>query len=424
MVNVSTSAISWGQQSLGVRSANGDINLETARVEEGNLLPNLNPQISASDYIYLPLEHTLVRQVTFPLKQPKFLDKDMLLEELADTASIEPDDWWLTWQVKAVDNGVAGMVFGIRKTLKDELAQNPPWQGAPLLLIDGWQRLNHWLTESHGDIAVIDADAEGVFIGVHQQGTWFGMRRLNADMTNVEVLDSVAQQVMWSLQSMGYNQESMSVVGRISPAFESLFPSSKVQKDLQIETSLSHRHELTLRLAEPTTADKKTLNIRHGSWSNKSASPLLRTWQRPLLFTTVVCFLWITLTVANNYRMESQISSLNQDIEAAFHRGLPEQPVIIDAIAQLRQAAGKNGQSSKSNVSNQLAIISQVFKETPWKMQSLNIRKSGTTLAGKVNSLDKLNTIKDKLSQGLQLDVRVADTDLKGDEVSFRISWI
>jgi len=424
MENVSTSAISWCQQSLGFRSANGDINLEPAHIEEGSILPSLNAEIASSNCIYLPLENMLVRHIKFPLKQPKFLDKDMLLEELADTASIEPDDWWLTWRVKPVDDGIAGMVFGIRKTLKDELAQNPPWQGTPLLLIDGWQRLNHWLSESHGDVAVIDADAEGVFLGVFQQGTWFGMRRLNADMTNLDTHDSVAQQVMWSLQSMGYNQELMAVVGRIPPTFESLFPSSEIQNKLQIETSLPHRHELTLQLAEPTPTDKKTLNIRHGSWSNKSTSPLLRVWYRPMLFTAAACFFWITLTVVNNYRMESQISSLNQDIEIAFHRGLPEQPVIIDAIAQLRQAAGQNGQGSTSNISNQLLVISQVFKETPWKMQSLNIGKSGTTLAGKVNSLDKLNTIKDKLSHGLQLDVRVADTDLKGDEVSFRISWL
>jgi len=423
MVDISNCSISWCPKGLGIRKAEGDINLEPIQTEEGKLLPSFKPHVASSNCIYLPLENMLVRHIKFPLKQPKFLDVNILLEELAYTASITPDDWWLTWQVKVADDGIAGMVFGVRKTLKDELAQTPPWQSSPLLLVDGWQRLNHWLPENHDDVAVIDTDAEGLFLGVRQQDTWFGMRRLNADMTDIETQSTVAQQAMWSLQSMGYNKDTMDLVGRISPEFENLFPASKSQNKLLVEPNLSQRHALTLQLTEPTATDKNTLNIRHGSWSNKSTSPLLRAWYRPLVLTAAMCCLWITLTMASNSSIASQISSLNNQIEAAFHRGLPDQPVIIDAIAQLRKAAGQNGQASQSNVSNQLMIISQVFKETSWQMESLNIGTSGTTLAGKVNSLDKLNSIKDKLAKLMQRDVRIADTDLNGDEVSFRIRW-
>jgi hypothetical protein len=367
------------------------------------------------------MEDMLVRHFSFPLKHPKYLDKDILLEELADTAGIEPDDWWLTWQANACEDGIAGLVFGIRKSLKDALSTNPPWQQAPFILIDGWQRLNHILADNKADVAMVDADADGVFFGVYKQGVWAGMRRLNADMHDENNQSDIAEQMLWSLQAMGFDAEHMKVKGQLTPAIAAVFSDEAL--DASLETSLNQRHITNLNLPLPANTDKETLNIRHGSWAQRTTSAALRVWYRPALIAACVCVLWLGLVITDNYRMKADMAKMDEAIADAFHRGLPDQPVIIDAIAQLRQATGGSETASSSQASQALEIISKVFQETPWQMQEFNLVRGSITLAGKVSSLDTLNTIKDKLTKLSQSDVQVADTDLNGNEVSFRLRW-
>jgi len=419
MTDISNTSMSWCPQGIALRDGE-NISLHPIAKDEDSLLPQLSDDLAAPQYIYLPMEELLVRPFAFPLKHPKFLDKDILLEELADTAGIEPDDWWLTWRANSVSDGIAGLVFGMRNELKDELANTSLWQDAPLLLVDGWQRLNHCLGDKTDDVAVIDVDADGVFLGVFKQGIWQGMRRLNADMSDAEVRKATAQQTIWSLQAMGFEMASMTVLGHLTHEFTDILGAGA---DIQAEavSELHPRHHINLNL--PAPSEKEALNIRHGSWASRGTSANLQAWYRPALLAVFVCILGLGLTVADNYRLESQIAEMDSSIEQAFHRGLPEQPVIIDALAQLRQAAGGQGTSSKSDVSQQLYIVSQAFKETPWQMQSLTINKSGTSLTGKVSSLDILNTIKDKLAQFSSKDVQIADTDLKGNEVAFKVRW-
>ena len=407
---------------MAMREAEGHINFSPLNIPEGSLLPEISENITACDAVYLPMEDMLVRHFTFPLKHPKFLDSDILLEELDDIAGIEPDDWWLTWQAGVYEDGIAGLVFGIRKPLKHALNATSPWQSSPLILVDGWQRLNHALATQDADVAVVDADADGIFFGLYQHGVWKGMRRLNADMHSEETQATIAEQMLWSLQAMGFDAEVMQVQGRLTPAIAAVFPEA-VLGDAKAETSLAQRHITNLTLPLPLASDKQTLNIRHGSWAQRTTSAALRIWYRPALIAAGVCFLWLGLLAADNYRMQTEMAKMDAAIADAFHRGLPEQPVIIDAIAQLRQAADGTQSTSSSKVSKTLEHISKVFQDTPWQMQEFNLIRGSVTLAGKVKSLDTLNTIKDQLSRLNSTDVQIADTDLNGDEVAFRVRW-
>ncbi len=420
MTDISNTSMSWCPQGIALHDGE-NISLHPIEKDEASLLPQLSNALAAPQYIYLPMEELLVRPFAFPLKNPKFLDKDILLEELADTAGIEPDDWWLTWRAHSVNEGIAGLVFGLRYELKDELANTSPWQEVPMLVVDGWQRLNHCLGNKTDDVAVIDMDADGVFLGVLKQGVWQGMRRLNADMSDADVRKATAQQTIWSLQSMGFDAEIMPVLGNITDEFVSALASSEENQQAKVIDELYPRYIANLNLPQPN--DKETLNLRHGSWASRKTSANLQAWYRPAIITAAVLVLWLGMTVAENYRLESQIADFDASIAQAFHRGLPKQPVIIDALAQLRQAAGGQSTSSKSDVGQQLYIVSQAFKDTPWDMQSLSINKAGTSLAGKVQNLNTLNTIKEKLSKFSSKDVQIADTDLKDNEVAFKVRW-
>jgi hypothetical protein len=74
-------------------------------------------------------------------------------------------------------------------------------------------------------------------------------------------------------------------------------------------------------------------------------------------------------------------------------------------------------------VTTQLNIISAVFKKHPWHMQELRINNNEVVLSGQVNSLDTLNDISNALQEKLGQKVKITDTDLKGNEVTFRMRW-
>lgn len=408
-------AISWCPYGLGIQRDDNPATFTATVTDENTTLPTISDGIESVSCVYIPLEETLTRYIQLPLKSTKYLDADMLLQELSDNAGIEPDDWWLTWRMKATEDGVAGLVFAIRKDLQAEIQNTVIWQQSPLLLVDGWQRLNVWLDDAEQTVAVVDMDEEGMFFGFFQAGVWRGMRRLNGNH------QSNAQQMLWSLQSMGFDAENMPMRGYCSSDIAKHFP--QVSPNVATSDDLPKRHLANLSLKTPTPHDKGTLNIRHGKWANKQTSAALQAWYRPVFLTAIVGLLWLGSMVAGNMQRTTQLTSMQDEIIAAFHRGLPDQPVIIDALAQLRQAAGGNTGANSQAVSQQLNAVSQTFMATPWEMQSFNISKRGTSLAGKVKDLDTLNNIRTDLAERLGRDVKIADTDLKGNEVAFRIRW-
>lgn len=432
MTDTTLAALSWCPASIAIKDKQGEIHITaTTAHEEIHGLPRLEQVTQPLDCIYLPLENLLVRTFDFPLKHPRFLDANMLAQELADSSGIEPDDWWLTWHADVnQDGGISGIVFALPKVQKQAIQQDPTWQHASYILIDGLERLHHWLHEHDMDsMAIIDADAEGLFLGYYQHGIWLGMRRLNAptgaDMNDVQACEHICQEALLSLQAMGFDAAQHPVVGRVSSAMKNT-ASFLDNEHLHIEAHLEQRHVINLKLPAPKKGSPSTLNIRHGKWAAQSQHSLPKIWQRPIMFAIAASIVWLSMISIDNYQLRQQSDTMNQDIIQAFHRGLPEQTVIIDAMAQLRQAANSgNGTSSShaQHVTAQLNVISAVFKTHPWKMQALHINNNEVVISGQVNSLDTLNDISNALQEKLGQKVKITDTDLKGNQVTFRMRW-
>ncbi|WP_038250877.1 GspL/Epsl periplasmic domain-containing protein [Ghiorsea bivora] len=430
MTESSLASLSWCPASIAIRDFHGQINIMPVTIDDDTHLPHIEQTTQTLSCIYLPLENLLVRTFNFPLKHPRFLDANMLAQELADSAGIEPDDWWLTWHANSNhDGGISGIVFALPKPLKHAIQQDPMWQHAPFLLIDGWERLNHCLDQHDVDnTAIIDADSQGLFLGYYKQGVWLGMRRLNiatdADINDPNICEQLCHEVNLSLQAMGFDAEQHNLIGRIPSAMKNM-PLCQGREQLQVEEHLGQRHIINLNLPLPHKNNLHTLNIRHGKWAAKNHGSIPKVWWRSIGLAIMASIVWLSILSIENYQLRQQLDAMNNEIIQAFHRGLPQQTVIIDAMAQLRQAThtGDDASNSSQHVTTQLNIISAVFKKHPWHMQELRINNNEVVISGQVNSLDALNDISNALQEKLGQKVKITDTDLKGNEVTFRMRW-
>jgi len=127
-----------------------------------------------------------------------------------------------------------------------------------------------------------------------------------------------------------------------------------------------------------------------------------------------------------NYQMNHQIEVNQQRIIAAFHKGLPDETVIIDALAQLRKATG-NGAGTGGNDAaiwlRQLADINKVYRQIPWQIGELSFNDGRMAMSGQAKDLQTMNRIRKALQQETGKEVKLEDTDLNGSQVKFRLSW-
>ena len=131
--------------------------------------------------------------------------------------------------------------------------------------------------------------------------------------------------------------------------------------------------------------------------------------------------------VWQNHQLHSQSEQLQAQVIDAFHRGLPNETVIIDALAQLRRAAGGGAGGERQSEAlfwmQQLAGINRVYKHTPWEIRELLLHDGKMTMSGEAKDLQTMNMIRESLQQETGKDVKLEDTDLNGSLVRFRMVW-
>jgi len=396
------------------------------------LLPEL-PDGYVVSHMLLPVELLLSRSFSLPLSHPKFIDEDILGQELNERTGEEADNWLLAWQAAKTEHAVAGLVFGLPESLRTEIDNDERWQ-PNTIGVDAWERLQMRLhygdtNDAAGDpVAVFDADSEGVFFGVWEQaddkaatGVWRGMRRLNQAQGLSH--EEMATQIKRSLLAMGWHEDGMAI-GRLGL---SLFAALGLEQwhgdtveDGSEQSELVARHAANLTLSADCG-----LNFRHGRWTAQSDYGWLRPWRRAMALAATIMLVWVLGSAWQIHLMDVQAEQYRQRITDAFHKGLPDEPVMIDAIAQLRRAAsgGVAGTGSAGDWLRQLAAINRVHKKTPWRLQELSMSDGAIKMSGKADDLESLNKIRQALQLETAKDVTLADTDLSGQQVSFRIHW-
>jgi len=412
--------VSWDGLSLACRDGNQQ--MMDAVAEEGeSLLPELPEGISEIKRIYWPMEHLLVRTFSLPLSEPRLLDAAIMSQELSELSGEDDDEWWLAWHAGKTDEGIAGLVFGLPQSVRQAMAEHPVWQSCPQLLVDGWERL----TSFRGDFetcAVVDEDDDGVFIGFVKQGAWRGMRRINRKLSDNGCLgdEAIAQQIGYSWQAMGMDA-SDPVVGRAGARLGELLLPEYEQWQVEVQDEQVSRHYANFAADNDLPG---SLNFRHGKWAAQKSWYEFRPWRRPLAMAAVLLLIWMGVTITSIYSLDSEAEGYRQSIESAFHRGLPNEAVMLDPLAQLKKAAGGPALSLDSRqFLDQLQLVSQLYQDISWEMSELEFRGGEMRMSGAAKDIDSLNKMRDQLQQKSGREVVISDTDLSGGKVTFRMKW-
>ena len=428
MSQAATVRLSWCPEGMASQNSDNEIGFTKHETINFSELSELNDAAVQASTLLLPLEHLLTRTFSLPLKNTRLIDASILAQELADMAGTDPDEWWLSWKAGKTDKGVEGIIFALPLETKQAISAHPALQQTSRIMVDGWVRLNSWISKPEialpPSFAIIDCDASGAFFAYVENGIWCGIRRLNSDLHQEQNSEKLGQHLVWSLQAMGFDKEVMPVIGRITPPMEALFPVVAEKLPRRVENALAERHLLNLQASLPEEGSASCMNLRHGKWAVKHRSSIPDQWKRPMVMAAMLSFIWLFSTVANNYMLEAQIAEKQDVIIDAFHRGLPDQPVIIDALAQLKQAAQQGGGATGSmNSTQQLSIISAAYQKQAWQMKEIKIDNEGTLITGVAESMEALNSIREHLSREAGREVKILDTDLSGNQVTFKVNW-
>jgi len=433
-------------------------NMLTLSVEDGNMLPSL-PEYAVVSSLLLPIEHLLTRTFKLPLSSPKFIDQDILAQELEDHTSEDSQAWWLSWQAGKTNDGVAGLMLGLPESLRQYIDSHEAWQHAQTINADICLRLNAQrnkqyqehseLQQSSDPIAIFDTDSNGLFFAVWQasadnssDGFWLAMRRLNWFDSDIDKT-SLVEDMKRSLHSMGWNNAYHSA-GYLPTALHADLNFTHWSGDLANMDDLPSRHDANLAVTNGAAingtainsaasnmekSNSNNFNFRHGSWRSTSRLAQLKPWYRSIALVVSLMFIWTAGMMWQNHQLQQQLSNQQQHVITAFHAGLPHETVIIDALAQLRKAAGGNKGATKKNQIQakqwlqDIQAINQVYQQIPWILKTLSFQHGQMSMRGQTADLQNMNSIRQALQQKIGRDVKLQDTDLSNHHVTFNMVW-
>jgi len=419
----------------------------TLMSEDALALPEL-PEASQVNTLLLPVERVLSRTFSLPLSNPRFIDQDILAQELEEYTAEQADDWWLSWQAGRCEEGdvdgggVSGVMFGLPETLRQQIDAHPAYHQLQQLGVDVWDHLNAQRDaynaisgeeeSSAANMAVFDVDSSGVFFGVwHAQadsdggGYWRGMRRLNwseGALLSETQCAALAQDIKRSLQAMGWDCEGSDAIGNVSAQLYAALNLSLWHGGIIEPTDLLSRHAANLGLSSDFG-----LNFRFGRWRSQHGFGQLKPWYRSFAIAAVLVLVWAAGMMWQNHQLDVQRGLAEQRVIQAFHKGLPHETVMIDALAQLRKAAGGSSSGPERNSAvvwlQRMQSVQRVYQQTAWKIKTLSLENGHISMSGSIGDLQTMNKIRQALQQEMGVPVKVRDTDLSGQQVQFRMAW-
>lgn len=404
-------------------------NLLPLTVDKGDLLPTLPDGFIAENLLF-PVEMLLNRTFSLPLSHPRFIDAEILCQNVDDGYADQSSNWWFSWIAMASDEKrVEGVLFGLPESYRDEIKLSESWQQLQFAGADIQLRMQQIVTSCSGEglTAVFDIDSAGISFALCRiekggKHLWKGMRRLNYQQPDQQPAD-IADEIRRSLLAMGWCAgEPLMSVGELNQEVYDLLALPASSVELCSSDQLPDRHARNFALDLSIG-----LNFRHGEWrAQKIDRTSLKPWYRTITLAVLLLIFWLAGSGWQNYRLSHGNEQLQARIVDAFHRGLPDQPVMIDAYAQLQKAAGSGAAITDGpsiRFLQHLAAVNRVYKQISWEMKEISFVDGRFQISGVTRDLATMSRIQEQLQQESGVTVTLKDSDLSGNRVKFRMVW-
>jgi hypothetical protein len=423
---------SWdsGTLSVGLLDGASTFSLDTFSAQEHEqeetALPELPDTYREVQALLWPLEDLIVRSFALPLPNLRLLDTNILGQELEDQCGEPAEDWWIAWQAKKIGDRIEGLMFALPLTAKESISQHQQLANCTVVWPDGWVRLTSILpAEEESPLAVLDADEQGLFLGLFRDGIWKGLRRLN--FTCSRPMEDIADDILLSLSAMGYSND-LPVIGLLDESLLTLLQ-SKINWSGDLVNRLPSRAEANIRAATGLVdLSSGSPNFRHTTWSAKASwmrqfSP----WRRAAVMALILVAFSFSIDLYSLSVLNARVETLQQNIKTVFRQALPDEKVIIDPVAQLRNVVGAAGNDAGTwHYLRQLEAVAKLKKQFPdMQLREVSLIDGGMVLSGTITDFAMVNRARDALAQLVDAEVKVDDTELEKEkkQVRFRLRW-
>ncbi len=168
-----------------------------------------------------------------------------------------------------------------------------------------------------------------------------------------------------------------------------------------------------------------SLNLLQGSYSRRQKlGQQFKPWIPAVGLLAAWLVLALLIDIVNYNKMSSTLTSLQQEQKKFYKSIFPEARKIIaprkQMEATLKQLRKKAGQNS-SSATTMLALTSKILKNYIVSIKSLRYRDSRLDIDIKLKSLQKLDELKDKLTNNGQWEVEVLSATSRDNFVESRI---
>jgi general secretion pathway protein L len=130
----------------------------------------------------------------------------------------------------------------------------------------------------------------------------------------------------------------------------------------------------------------------------------------------------VGVTVADYQRLSSERAALQEQIETLYRQAFPEARKVVNPKAQMENALKSLRGGAGGGLNALLAEAGREFKASPGlELQRLNFREGQLEVALTIADLQKLDELKQRLTQSGKLHVEIQSASAQGMVVEARL---
>lgn len=169
--------------------------------------------------------------------------------------------------------------------------------------------------------------------------------------------------------------------------------------------------------------ERLAINLLQGSYSRRERfGQYWRPWRLAASLAALLLLVQAGVTIADHQRLSRERLALQEQVEAIYRQAFPEARKVVNPRVQMERALKELRGGGGGGLNQLLAEAGREFRASPGlTLQRLNYREGQLEVALTVADLQRLDELKQRLSQGGKLHVEIQSATAQGTLVEARL---